>query len=141
MNKYGNLRYRLQPGFAELQHSAKDLSKNPLGEKCQSKARVYIGLPTAFVSLLLFDISDAKLLFIGAFSREMYLISNKTEKNRKKPVETKENRLTKRPERLKVNCGTVLRTRMNTDDSHWKVGAAFVDNRAGQASGPMKLYF
>jgi hypothetical protein len=41
-------------------------------------------------------------------------------------VETEENRLTKRPERLKVNCGTVLRTRMNTDDSHGKVSAALV---------------
>ena len=67
-----------------------------------------------------------KLLFIGLFGGEMSHISNKTEKNRKKPVETEENRLTKRPERLKVNCGTVLRTRMNTDDSHGKVSAALV---------------
>jgi hypothetical protein len=57
-------------------------------------------------------------------------------------VETEENRLTKRAERLKVNCGTVLRTRMNTDDSHSeKLDAVLVGNRAGQASGPMKLYF
>ena len=48
--------------------------------------------------------------------RKMYLFSNKTEKNRKKPVETEERELTKRAERLKVNCGTVLRTRMNTGD-------------------------
>jgi hypothetical protein len=48
---------------------------------------------------------------------------HKSEKNQKKPVETEENRLTKRLERLKVNCGTVLRTRMNTDDSHWKLNA------------------
>jgi hypothetical protein len=48
----------------------------------------------------------------------MYPFSNKTDKNRKKPVETEEMWLTKRTERLKVNCGTVLRTRMNTDDSH-----------------------
>jgi hypothetical protein len=53
----------------------------------------------------------------------MYRIPHKSEKNRKKPVETEENRLTKRSERLKVNCGTVLRTRMNTDDSHWKQDA------------------
>jgi hypothetical protein len=46
----------------------------------------------------------------------MYLISNKTWKNLKKPVETKEMWLTKRAERMKVNCGTVLRTRMNIDD-------------------------
>jgi hypothetical protein len=37
-------------------------------------------------------------------------------KNRKKPVKTEENTLTKRPQRLKVNGGTVLRTRMNSDD-------------------------
>jgi hypothetical protein len=41
---------------------------------------------------------------------------NKTGKNRKKPVETEELWLTKRSERMKVNCGTVLRTRMNIDD-------------------------
>jgi hypothetical protein len=52
----------------------------------------------------------------AGFMRKMYLFSNKTEKNRKKPVETKEIELTKRVERLKVNCGTVLRTRMNTGD-------------------------
>ena len=50
------------------------------------------------------------------FVRKMYLFSNKTEKNRKKPVETEERQLTKLSERLKVNCGTVLRTRMNTGD-------------------------
>jgi hypothetical protein len=47
---------------------------------------------------------------------KMYLILNRTEKNQKKPVETEEIRLTKRSERMKVNCGTVLRTRMNIDD-------------------------
>jgi hypothetical protein len=41
---------------------------------------------------------------------------NKTDKNLKKPVETEEIGLTKRLERTKVNCGTVLRTRMNIDD-------------------------
>jgi hypothetical protein len=46
----------------------------------------------------------------------MYLFLNRTEKNRKKPVETEEIWLTKRSERMKVNCGTVLRTRMNIDD-------------------------
>jgi hypothetical protein len=56
---------------------------------------------------------------------KMYLNSDKTDKNLKKPVETEENRLTKRLERLKVNCGTVLRTRMNTEDSRWSVNAIF----------------
>jgi len=56
--------------------------------------------------------------FLLGFNGEMYPFSNKTDKNRKKPVETEEMWLTKRTERLKVNCGTVLRTRMNTDDSH-----------------------
>jgi len=46
----------------------------------------------------------------------MCLISNKTGKNRKKPVETVEMSLTKRVERMKVNCGTILRSRMNIDD-------------------------
>ena len=56
---------------------------------------------------------------VGDFSEirpKMYLILNRTEKSRKKPVETKEIWLTKRSERMKVNCGTVLRTRMNIDD-------------------------
>jgi hypothetical protein len=57
-----------------------------------------------------------KLVSFAGFMRKMYLISNKTKKNRRKPVETEERELTKRAERLKVNCGTVLRTRMNTDD-------------------------
>jgi hypothetical protein len=48
----------------------------------------------------------------------MYLIPNKTGKNGKKPVETNEFVLTKSLEKLKVNCGTVLRTRMNIEDSH-----------------------
>jgi hypothetical protein len=46
----------------------------------------------------------------------MYLNLNRTEKSLKKPVETEEIWLTKRSERMKVNCGTVLRTRMNIDD-------------------------
>jgi hypothetical protein len=41
---------------------------------------------------------------------------DKTEENLKKPVETGEIWLTKLSERMKVNCGTVLRTRMNTED-------------------------
>ena len=53
----------------------------------------------------------------------MCLIPDKTEKNRKKPVETEEIRLTKLAEKLKVNCGTVLRTRMNIDDFALKMSA------------------
>jgi hypothetical protein len=71
---------------------------------------------------------------------KMCLNSNKTEENLKKPVETEGNRLTKRLERLKVNCGTVLRTRMNTEDSRGR-DEADLRFRAGRASGPMKLYF
>jgi hypothetical protein len=41
---------------------------------------------------------------------------DKMGENLKKPMKTEENSLTKMPQRLKVNCGTVLRTRMNTDD-------------------------
>jgi hypothetical protein len=52
----------------------------------------------------------------------MCLISDKTKKNRKKPVETVEMSLTKRVERMKVNCGTVLRTRMNIDDFALETG-------------------
>jgi hypothetical protein len=53
---------------------------------------------------------------IGGFPQEMNRKSNKTWKNRKKPIKTEEISLTKSSERMKVNCGTVLRTRMNTDD-------------------------
>jgi hypothetical protein len=69
--------------------------------------------------------------------------SNKTDKNLKKPVETEEMQLTKPPERLKVNCGTVLRTRMNTDDSHWKEGATLVGNlcRLGERAAETNSIF
>jgi hypothetical protein len=50
------------------------------------------------------------------FSQQIYQKPSKNGKNRKKPVETEEIWLTKRSERMKVNCGTVLRTRMNIDD-------------------------
>jgi hypothetical protein len=65
---------------------------------------------------LIAEFLAAKTGIFSEFMRKMYLFSNKTEKNRKKPVETEEMELTKRAERLKVNCGTVLRTRMNTGD-------------------------
>jgi len=67
----------------------------------------------------------------------MCLFSNKTNKNRKKPVETEEIRLTIYAEKPKVNCGTVLRTRMNIGDSAFEIGCN-LPLRTGQASGPMK---
>jgi hypothetical protein len=57
-----------------------------------------------------------KLPFYWALREKICLIPDKTEENQKKPVKTEEISLTKRSERLKVKCGTVLCTRMNTDD-------------------------
>ncbi len=57
-----------------------------------------------------------RAFFFGVFEKKMYLDLNKTGKNRKKPVETEEMPLTKYAERMKVKCGTVLRTRMNIGD-------------------------
>jgi hypothetical protein len=70
----------------------------------------------------------------------MCLNSNKTRKNRKKPVETEEMPLTKCLERLKVNGGTVLRTRMNIDDYALKPGCGSLSFQAGQASGPRNYF-
>jgi DNA-binding protein HU-beta len=70
----------------------------------------------------------------------MCLIPNKTNKNRKKPVETVEIWLTKEMERLKVNCGTVLRTRMNIDDFALETRCAWVGFGAGRASGPTNTF-
>jgi len=70
---------------------------------------------------LAFDVR--KMAFLAGFCRTMCLIPDKTEKNRKKPVETEEIRLTKLAEKRKVNCGTVLRTRMNIDDFALKMSA------------------
>jgi hypothetical protein len=71
----------------------------------------------------------------------MYLILNRTEKSRKKPVETEEIWLTKRLERMKVNCGTVLRTRMNIDDFALQKQDAVLRNiYAGKVSGPENLF-
>jgi len=59
----------------------------------------------------------------------------KTEKNLKKPVETEQIVLTKLAERLKVNCGTVLRTRMNIDDrASFNDVFSSVDRRARRAA-------
>jgi hypothetical protein len=53
---------------------------------------------------------------IGRFPQKMNQKPDKMGENLKKPMKTEENSLTKMSQRLKVNCGTVLRTRMNTDD-------------------------
>ena len=72
----------------------------------------------------------------------MCLISDKTKKNRKKPVETVEMSLTKRVERMKVNCGTVLRTRMNIDDFASETGSDFLSKLMQvRRAGPKKIYF
>ena len=82
-----------------------------------------------------------KMAVLAGFWRKMNLISNKTEKNRKKPVETEEIGLTKSAEKLKVNCGTVLRTRMNTDDFAVEKGCDFlwVQNGSGERAGKLQL--
>ena len=68
--------------------------------------------------------------------------TNKTAKNRKKPVETEELWLTKRLERMKVNCGTVLRTRMNIDDFALETGRDFLSKLMQvRRAGPKKIYF
>ncbi|GGG66761.1 hypothetical protein GCM10011585_05770 [Edaphobacter dinghuensis] len=67
---------------------------------------------------------------------------HKTGKNPKKPVETEEIRLTKRAEKPKVNCGTVLRTRMNIEE-HASIQGCFsppIFTRARRA-GPEIFYF
>jgi hypothetical protein len=61
----------------------------------------------------------------------MNLISNKTDKNLKKPVETEEIGLTKSAEKPKVNCGTVLRTRMNIDDFALILGCDWLSFQTG----------
>jgi hypothetical protein len=72
----------------------------------------------------------------------MCLNSNKTGKNRKKPVETEEIRLTNLSEKPKVNCGTVLRTRMNIEEHAFGNGCfpASVFTRA-RGAGPEIFYF
>jgi hypothetical protein len=67
---------------------------------------------------------------------------DKTRKNPKKPVETEEIRLTKRSEKPKVNCGTVLRTRMNIEEHASSKGCfpPLIFTRARRA-GPEIFYF
>lgn len=67
---------------------------------------------------------------------------DKTEENPKKPVETEEIRLTKRSEKPKVNCGTVLRTRMNIEE-HASGQRMFFSSglHVGKASGPRDFLF
>jgi hypothetical protein len=70
----------------------------------------------------------------------MCLNSNKTRKNRKKPVETEEMPLTKCLERLKVNGGTVLRTRMNIDDRASFNGCFLIDSSGGPGEPTGSLF-
>jgi hypothetical protein len=71
----------------------------------------------------------------------MSLNSNKTGKNRKKPVETEEFRLTKRSERMKVKCGTVLRTRMNIDDFALETGMRLYEIFMRVRRADPRIYF
>jgi hypothetical protein len=90
---------------------------------------------------------DAKALrkeflrFFLVFSHKKCPIANKTGKNRKKPVETEEMWLTKRSERMKVKCGTVLRTRMNIDDFALKTGCGFTKSLCGEGEQDPRIYF
>jgi DNA-binding protein HU-beta len=70
----------------------------------------------------------------------MCLNANKTGKNRKKPVETEDLWLTKLLERMKVKCGTVLRTRMNIDDFALETGCGFTKSLCGQGNRPENLF-
>jgi hypothetical protein len=72
---------------------------------------------------------------------KMCLNPNKTDKNRKKPVETEEIWLTKPLERLKVNCGTVLRTRMNTEDFALKNDAGLDEKFMRTGVADPRTYF
>jgi DNA-binding protein HU-beta len=65
---------------------------------------------------------------------------DKTSKNRKKPVETEGNQLTKPWKRMKVNCGTVLRTRMNIDDRASFKGCFLIDFPTGRRANPGFLF-
>gem|GEM_PF-3869881 len=73
-------------------------------------------------------------------SAKMNQESYKTKKNLKKPVETEEIVLTKRAERLKVNCGTVLRTRMNIDDRASFNGCFLIDSSGGSGEPTGSLF-
>ena len=78
-------------------------------------------------------------VFWRVFGELMCRKPNKPEENRKKPVETEEMPLTKCLERLKVNGGTVLRTRMNIDDyaSESKVRLSQVSGRSGERAAQL----
>ncbi|HMH14301.1 MAG TPA: hypothetical protein VK578_14460 [Edaphobacter sp.] len=71
----------------------------------------------------------------------MNLISDKTEKNLKKPVETEEIGLTKSSEKPKVNCGTVLRTRMDIDDFALNQGMRLNQFSGGFRRADRQLHF
>jgi hypothetical protein len=94
--------------------------------------------PLYFAFALAFPLPQAP--FLSRNSPKMNQKPYKTKKNPKKPVETGEIVLTKPAERLKVNCGTVLRTRMNIDDRASFNGCFLIHLQAGKASGP-EVYF
>ena len=71
----------------------------------------------------------------------MYLNPNKTGKNQKKPVETGEMPLTKPAERLKVNGGTVLRTRMNIEEHAFGNGCFLLRASRGQGERAQRFLF
>jgi hypothetical protein len=71
----------------------------------------------------------------------MNLISDKTEKNLKKPVETEEIGLTKSSEKPKVNCGTVRRTRMDIDDFALNQGMRLDQFSGGFRRADRQLHF
>jgi len=66
---------------------------------------------------------------------------DKTRKNPKKPVETEEIRLTKLAERPKVNCGTVLRTRMNIEEHAFGNGCFLLRASRGQGERAQRFLF
>jgi hypothetical protein len=70
--------------------------------------------------------------FNRAFCVKMNQKPDKTEENPKKPVETEEIRLTNLSEKPKVNCGTVLRTRMNIGEHAFGNGCFLLQFPRGQ---------
>jgi hypothetical protein len=79
--------------------------------------------------------------FAGDFEGKKCPNANKTGKNPKKPVETEGFRLTKRSERMKVNCGSVLRTRMNIDDFALETGCGFTKSLCGPRRPHPRIHF
>ncbi|HEV2708861.1 MAG TPA: hypothetical protein VGU67_01500 [Edaphobacter sp.] len=79
--------------------------------------------------------------FYRPFSPKMNQKPDKTDKNQKKPVETEEIWLTKRSEKPKVNCGTVLRTRMNIGEYASQPDVFLIRSSGGQGEQTQNFYF